>query len=70
MKLGVTAVGLVVFQNDARVNTFSWSLSLSFSCCLLHCTIDLLHVLMVSCQFAALLASFNGNMLVLINVLF
>jgi len=24
MQLGVTAVGLVVFQNNARINTFSW----------------------------------------------
>ena len=27
MQLGVTAVGLVVFQNNARVNTFSWSVT-------------------------------------------
>jgi len=24
MQLGVTATGLIVFQNCARVNTFSW----------------------------------------------
>ena len=27
MQLGVTAIGLVVFQNNARVNTFSWSVA-------------------------------------------
>jgi len=25
IQLGVTSVGLVVFQNNVRVNTFSWS---------------------------------------------